>query len=123
MPLLILKLALTPLLIAVATIARARRWGPAVGGWLAGLPLTSGPQVSVFLAIEQGPRFAGEAAGGTLLGLPAVAAFCLVYAGGARRAPWPVSALLGLIAFAVVAWLASWVSTSLPVLAAIVFAA
>ena len=120
LPLLILKLALTPLLIAVVTIA-ARRWGPAVGGWLAGLPLTSGP-VSVFLAIEQGPRFAGEAAEGTLLGLPAVAAFCLVYAGSARRVPWPVSAVLGLIAFAVVAWLASWLSTSLPVLSAIVLA-
>src|SRR5207253_534085 len=53
MTVLLAKVVLTPLLIAAATLA-GRRWGPAVGGWLAGLPLTSGP-VSVFLALEPGP--------------------------------------------------------------------
>ena len=80
--LLILKATLTPLLIAVATLA-ARRWGPAVGGWVAGLPLTSGP-VSVFLAVEQAPAFAAHAACGTLLGLIAVAVFCVAYARSAK---------------------------------------
>ena len=42
-----LKLLLTPVLIAIATLA-SRRYGPAFGGWLAGLPLVSGP-VSIFL--------------------------------------------------------------------------
>ena len=59
-----LKLLLAPLLILLATLA-GRRWGPAVGGWLAGLPLTSGP-VSLILALEQGPEFAARAALGTL---------------------------------------------------------
>ena len=64
--------------IAAATLA-ARRWGFMVGGWLAGLPLVSGP-ISIFLALEQGPPFASQAAHGTLLGVIAVAAFCIVYA-------------------------------------------
>ena len=51
-----LKLVVTPLFIAATTLV-ARRWGPGVGGWLAGFPLTSAP-VSVFLALEQGPDFA-----------------------------------------------------------------
>jgi hypothetical protein len=72
-----MKLVTTPLLIGVATVA-ARRWGQSVGGWFAGLPLTSGP-ISVFLAIEQGPTFARGAAEATLLGLVGVAAFCCVY--------------------------------------------
>ncbi|HET7343490.1 MAG TPA: hypothetical protein VFL90_18640, partial [Methylomirabilota bacterium] len=56
---LLLKLAATPLLIAGASLA-GRRWGPAVGGWLVGLPLTSGP-VAVFLALEHGAAFAAAA--------------------------------------------------------------
>src|SRR5262249_1129973 len=75
--LLVAKLVLTPLLISAVTLA-GRRWGPGVSGWLAGLPLTSGP-VSVFLAVEQGPQFAMRAALGTLAGLAAVAAFALSY--------------------------------------------
>jgi len=37
-----LKLTITPFLILAASLA-SRRWGEAVGGWLVGLPLTSGP--------------------------------------------------------------------------------
>jgi len=95
---LVLKLVVTPLLIAAATLV-ARRWGPGVGGWLAGLPLTSAP-VSVFLALEQGPEFAAGAAVGTLFGLTALAAFCLAYGRTARRAGWAGSAAAGLGAFA-----------------------
>ena len=77
------KLVITPILIAAATLA-ARRWGPTVGGWFAGLPLTSGP-VSVFLAIEQGRPFAATAARSSILGLVGVAAFCVAYARAAQR--------------------------------------
>lgn len=94
---LVLKLVVTPLLIVVATLV-ARRWGPGVGGWLAGFPLTSAP-VSVFLALEQGPVFAAGAAVGTLLGLTALAVFCLVYGRAARRVGWAGSAAAGLGAF------------------------
>ena len=78
-----LKLTLTPILIAAATLA-SRRWGPAVGGCFLGLPLTSGP-VSVFLALEQGGPFAARAARGSILGLIGVAAFYVAYARAGRR--------------------------------------
>src|SRR5215470_9349660 len=96
---LLVKLVVTPVLIAVATLV-ARRWGPGMAGWLAGFPLTSGP-VSVFLALEQGPAFAAGAAVGTLFGLTAMAICCLAYARIAYSAPWPASTGAGLLAFLV----------------------
>jgi hypothetical protein len=53
---LVLKLVLTPLLIGAASLA-GRRWGPAIAGWLVGLPLTSAP-VALFLALDLGIGFA-----------------------------------------------------------------
>ena len=94
---LILKLVLVPVLIGVVSLA-GRRWGPAVGGWLAGLPWTSGP-VALFLAFEQGNAFAAQAAQGTLLGLVSVFAFCVVYTRIARSQGWAVSVLSGWGAF------------------------
>jgi hypothetical protein len=96
---LIFKLVLTPVLIAALTLI-GRRWGPAVSGAIAGLPLTSGP-VSVFLALEQGTDFAARAAKGTLAGLIAVGAFCLGYALTAQTKGWLVSALVGTLGFLV----------------------
>ena len=109
--LLILKVTLTPLLIAVATLA-ARYWGPGIGGWIAGLPLTSGP-VSVFLAVEQNTAFAARAACGTLLGLFAVACFCVVYARCAKDHAWVGSTTLGLAFYSLVTWAVSLGSFSL----------
>lgn len=113
MTLLILKGTLTPVLIVVATLA-ARRWGPAVGGWVAGLPLTSGP-VSVFLAAEQDSAFAAHAACGTLLGLIAVAVFCVAYARTAKGLAWAGPTILGLGLYLVVTWVVSLPSFSLGV--------
>ena len=113
MTLLILKATLTPFLIVVATLA-ARRWGSTVGGWVAGLPLTSGP-VSVFLAVEQGPTFAANAACGTLLGLIAVAVFCVAYARSAKGSAWVGPTILGLGLYLVVTWVISLSSFSLGV--------
>jgi hypothetical protein len=62
-----LKLILTPILIGSASLA-GRKWGAALGGWLVGLPLTSGP-IALFLALEQGTAFASRAALGILFGL------------------------------------------------------
>lgn len=94
----VLKVALAPILILLATLA-GRRWGPGVGGWLAGLPLTSGP-VSLVLALEHGPEFAARAAVGTLLGLVSLALFSLAYRAVAPRAGWPGSLAAALAAFA-----------------------
>jgi hypothetical protein len=92
--LLVLKLILTPILIGAASLV-GRRWGPSVGGWLVGLPFTSGP-VAFFLALEQGTTFASHAAQGTLVGIISVAAFCLTYSWLSLRVGWPGC------------WLASW---------------
>jgi hypothetical protein len=79
MSLVLFKLVISPLLLAVASLA-TRRWGAAVGGFLVGLPLTSGP-VSVFLALEGGPTFAVQATAGSLAATAGQAGFCLAYAG------------------------------------------
>ncbi len=100
MPLLVLKLVLTPLLIGGATLA-ARRWGPAIGGLLIALPLTSGP-ILFFMALDQGPAFAQLAAAGTTIGLAAIAGYCVAYARVDRRlGPWGSLAIAS-VAFAVV---------------------
>lgn len=99
MTLFMVKATITPLMIAMASLA-ARRWGPAVGGWVAGLPLTSGP-VSVFLALEQGHAFAAHAACGTLLGLISFGAFCVAYARSARISKWVISVICGLGVYSV----------------------
>jgi hypothetical protein len=106
-----LKLIVTPLLIAIATFV-TRRWGPGVGGWLAGFPLTSAP-VSVFLAFEQGPAFAAGAAVGTLLGLAAMGFSCLVYGRTARHTGWIGSTAATLVAFVAGLALVSRISFSL----------
>jgi len=97
MHLLLFKLLITPLLVAGLTLA-GRRWGPAISGSLAGLPLTSGP-VSLFLALEQGTNFAARAAIGTLAGIIAVAAFCGTYALAASRINWIGCLLTGIVGF------------------------
>ncbi|MGO9309830.1 MAG: hypothetical protein ACLQDL_12490 [Spirochaetia bacterium] len=101
---LLLKLTLTPLLIAAATLA-GRRWGPGVSGWFIGLPLTSGP-VSLILAVQNGPGFASASAVGVLGGQASVCVFCLVYALCAARAGWLASSLVSVAGFlgAIVLW-------------------
>jgi hypothetical protein len=93
-----LKLAITPVLMTGATLA-VRRWGPVVGGWIIGLPLTSGP-ISLFLYLERGPAFAAHAAVSTLLGINGVTACVVTYAHAARRWNWPATTAASLAAFA-----------------------
>jgi hypothetical protein len=99
----LLKLFLAPVLIAAATLVQ-RRWGARAGGWIAGLPLTSGP-VSVFLAFDQGDVFAARAAEATLLGTVAVTAFCVAYAEMSRAHRWPRCLACAIPAFFVAAWM------------------
>jgi hypothetical protein len=99
--LLILKLLVAPGLVAAITLA-VRRWGPAIGGWLSGMPIVAGP-VLVFVAIEQGTVFGAAAAHATLTGLVGTVAFVVVYARQSVRAPWYRSLLAGWTAFAVTA--------------------
>ncbi|HJT57053.1 MAG TPA: hypothetical protein VJ761_11200, partial [Ktedonobacteraceae bacterium] len=94
---LLFKLFLTPVLIGLVSLA-GRRWGPAVSGWLVGLPLNSGP-VALFLALEQGKTFAAAAAVGTLLGQISVACFCLTYSWLSFRFNWIWSLLISWCVF------------------------
>lgn len=93
-----LKIVLTPVLVGAASLA-GRRWGAAVGGWLIGIPFTSGP-IAFFLALDPGPHFAAAAAVGTMAGAASQAAFCLGYAWTAQRSGWPVCVLAATLAFA-----------------------
>jgi len=109
--LLILKLVLTPLLIALVTWV-GRRWGPGVGGWLMGFPLTSGP-VSALLALEYGRAFAAHAAVGTIGGQAADCLFCLVYCLVSQYTGWPLSALAAIVSFFVSIFIWNGVQLSL----------
>ena len=103
---LILKLIMTPLIIATATLV-ARRWGERIGGLMIGLPLTSGP-VSIFFAVEQGRGFAANAAKGSILGLIPVAVFCITYTCGSKRLPWYFSSAFGIAFYFLTVWLVSF---------------
>jgi hypothetical protein len=99
---LLIKLTMTPLIIAAATVV-ARRWGERVGGLMIGLPLTSGP-VSIFFALEQGPEYASNAAKGSILGLIPVAVFCAGYVHSARRLPWYLAAAFSIGLYFLSVW-------------------
>lgn len=98
---LILKLVVTPALIGAATLA-GRRWGQSIGGWLVGLPLTTGP-VAFFIALDHGESFAAAAVVGSLAGAVAEVAFSLAYGWSARRRSWAPALLAGTVAYAAVA--------------------
>ncbi|MGY8996967.1 MAG: hypothetical protein ACKVH7_11030 [Alphaproteobacteria bacterium] len=101
MTLLLFKLFATPAIIAMAGWASAR-WGAAAGGWMAGLPMTTGP-ISVFLAIEYGPAFASQAALGTLLAMPAIAGFAIGYLQTARRGhSWLACAVVSQLSYVLI---------------------
>lgn len=85
MPILLLKLTLTPLIVGGASVA-ARRWGASIGGWIVSLPLTSAP-VIFFLALDHGPAFAATAATGTLVGLGILGGWSLAFVWACRRGP------------------------------------
>jgi hypothetical protein len=122
--LLVLKILLVPSLVVGVTLG-ARRWGPAAGGWLAGLPIVAGP-VLVFYAIEQGPAFAARAAQATMTAMAVNAVFSVVYAWVSRWLPWYVCLPLGWMTFAagalaMNAWQPGlWVSLLLPVVASLI---
>ena len=116
MTLLLFKLLATPALILLATLV-SRRFGHAVGGWLVGLPLTSGP-IAVYLAIEHGAAFSQAAAGGSLDGTVAQAAFAATYARFSRVCRWPICLAAASLAFVTAGYLMAQASLALSVLVA-----
>jgi hypothetical protein len=99
MALLAVKLLLAPGFVIGASLT-ARRYGPSIGGLVAGLPVVAGPILLVY-AIVHGRDFAANAATGTLLGLVSLIGFVVVYGRLAGRVSWPVGLLAGWLAFVV----------------------
>jgi hypothetical protein len=98
----LLKIAITPLLVAGVSLA-ARWWGPTVGGLLLGLPWMTGP-VLFFLGWDKGEAFAVGACIGIELGVVCIVAFVLAYAAVSAWTRWPLSLMAGVAAFAAAAW-------------------
>jgi hypothetical protein len=95
---LLVKVLLAPSFVVGASLA-ARRFGPRVGGLVAGLPVVAGPILLAY-ALAHGTLFAAGAAAGTLLGLISLIAFSVVYGRLARRLGWVPCMLAGWLAFA-----------------------
>jgi len=93
----LLKIAVTPLMVAAMAFA-ARWWGPTVGGILMGLPAFSGP-VLLILILDQGIEFGVAACLGILIAVTCVSAFMLAYGFVAVVAGWPLSLAAGTAAF------------------------
>jgi hypothetical protein len=106
--LLAVKLLLAPGFVVGASLV-ARRFGPRVGGLIAGLPVVAGPILLAY-ALAHGRAFAAGAAAGTLLGLVSLIIFVVVYARLAGRFFWGASMLAGWLAFAVATLVFSAVS-------------
>lgn len=103
-----LKLLLVPAFLLLISLA-GRRWGPAVAGWLAGLPVLTGP-ILFLLALEKGPAFAAAAATVSLSAVFGAVTFIVTYARMcAHRSPG-ISLLYGLASWCCAALLL----TSLP---------
>jgi uncharacterized membrane protein YfcA len=95
--LLALKLLLVPTFLLLVSLA-AKRWGPSVAGWLAGLPLVAGP-ILFFLAVEHGNAFASSAAAASLSAVFASVAFSLVYSHAAQRLGWQPALFAAMVAW------------------------
>ncbi len=94
-----LKLLLVPAFLMLISLA-GKRWGPEVAGWLAGLPVLTGP-ILFLLALENGTDFAAKAATVSLAAVFAVVAFILTYAHlSASRSPW-LSLICGIASWCV----------------------
>src|SRR5690606_14859797 len=118
---LLLKLLIVPVFLAGISLA-ARRWGPQIGGLLAGFPVVTGP-ILYFLLLEQGAPFAAAAAQGSLLAVIASVAFGAAYSHGSRRLAWPLTVVLGFSSWVAAAFLLSHLPAGLPLAAGLTFLA
>ncbi len=97
MDIFVLKLILAPVVIGSASLA-GRKWGPAVSGWIVGLPLTSGPVV-FFLALSNGMTFAANSALGVISGGISLVAYALSYVWLSTRVRWQLSIIGSLFVY------------------------
>ncbi|HEY3596271.1 MAG TPA: hypothetical protein VGL08_01955 [Paraburkholderia sp.] len=96
-----LKLTLVPSFLLVVSLS-GKWWGPAIAGWLAGLPVVAGP-ILYLLVLAHGPLFGAHAATLSLAAILASEAFNFGYAWTCRVAGWRCSLTVGLVAWLVCA--------------------
>ena len=94
---LLLKIAVTPLLVVAVSLA-VRWWGPTVGGILMGLPWFTGPVLFILIQ-ERGGEFGVAACLGVEIGVICISAFILAYGLVAAVAAWPLSLAAAMVAF------------------------
>ncbi|WP_437720517.1 hypothetical protein [Sorangium sp. So ce861] len=92
-----LKLALVGASVLLSSLA-ARRFGHAVGGTIAGLPMIVGP-IMGFVLLQETPAEARAIALATLVCLPATIVHGIVFAWCATRVRWGVALLAANLAF------------------------
>ena len=115
-----LKLLLVPAVVLAVTLI-GRRWGPQVAGWMAGLPVLTGP-ILFILWLEQGPEFARGAANGAGAGVFGFVSFGTTYARCAQCMAWPPAFLVALAAWCAAVLVLSALPDAVLVSAAIAFA-
>ncbi|SDD90966.1 hypothetical protein [Paraburkholderia lycopersici] len=101
-----LKLTLVPLFLLIVSMS-GKWWGPAVAGWLAGLPVVAGP-ILFLLVLAHGAAFGAHAALLSLSATLASEAFNFAYAWTCRAHPWPIALAAGLGAWLASAFGLSW---------------
>ena len=99
--LLLLKLALVPFAVWLASLA-ARRWGHAVSGYLGGFPLIGGP-ITLYLAIDHGPEFAARSALVTMAAVAGQAGHLLAFSFAGRARGALVGLACGWVAYGTIA--------------------
>jgi hypothetical protein len=106
-----LKLTLVPLFLLIVSMS-GKRWGPAVAGWLAALPVVAGP-ILWLLVLQHGPEFGARAAMLSLYAILASEAFNFAYAWTCRARPWWGALAAGLCAWGSAAFVLSMLPVSL----------
>jgi hypothetical protein len=102
-PLVALKLTLIPLSILAASLV-SRRFGHAIGGVVAGLPLIAGPIIAILL-IEQSALQVAPIATATLHSVPAALTYIASFAWLARYCRWWQCLAGATVAFWLMGWL------------------
>lgn len=116
--LLLLKLALVPASILLASLA-ARRFGHAISGVLSGLPLIAAPVVGGLL-IDLEPARVAAIGTATLASVPAAIAHIVAFSWLSRRVPWWGCLAGAAFSFAAVGWIVTAPAWPAPTLAGIV---
>ena len=106
-----LKVIIAPVIVLSVSYLQ-RRFGDRFGGWLIGLPITTGPFLLI-IGLQEGVAFAGKTAHGVLLGQMALIVFCWVYAFAAPRASWQVAIAIGTSACLITGFLVTFFKFSI----------